>query len=217
MIIQIRATSGGGKTTLMRQLYKAAGCVPKTFEKMQRGGTKTLISQGRLFGVPFYVIGPYDSEGTGGCDRISKIEDVIKLVHAAAKKTHDPAGWHTGIVAFEGLLLAHSWGAMGEFLHEHYGDRYVNAFIDTSVEQCFKNVLKRRSSSGKGNANDPDRVAKIRKNVYDDYHRVELAYDRVIARGGQRIDIPYRRAFQATSDYLEKWVLLYSGPKKLRR
>jgi hypothetical protein len=217
MIIQIRATSGGGKTTLMRQLYAHAKCKPYHQEQMQRGGVKTLISKGNWQGLPFYVIGPYDTEGTGGCDRISTIEQVIQLVDDCAKRTQAKDGWHTGIVAFEGLLLAHSWGQMGEFLHDKYGDRYLNAFIDTSVAQCFKNVMARRNASGKGDPNDPERVAKIKKNVYDDYHRVELAYTRVIARGGQRVDIPYKRAFDATRDLIDTWALLYSGPKKLSR
>lgn len=209
MILQIRATSGGGKTTLMRQLYEAAGCKPVKQERMQRGGVKTLISKGAWDGVPFYIIGPYDTEGTGGCDRISKIEDVIALVDSVAKKTQGKNGWNTGIVAFEGLLLAHSWGQMGEFLHEKYGPRYVNGFIDTTVQQCYKNVLKRRKASGA--APDPERLEKIKRNVYADYHRVELAYSRVIARGGQRFDIPYASAFESLSAYLDVWVLLHSG------
>lgn len=209
MILQIRATSGGGKTTLMRQLYERAKCKPVVKEKTSRG-EKVLISKGEWQGVPVYVIGPYDKEGTGGCDRISKIEQVVELVDSVAKKTQAKNGWHTGIVLFEGLLLAHSWGQMGEFIHEKYGDRYVNAFIDTKVEQCFKNVMKRRKQNGK-NKHDAERVDKIKKNVYDDFHRVELCYSRVIARGGQRVDIPYRRAFDATCELLDQWVLLYSG------
>ncbi len=200
MILQIRATSGGGKTTLMRQLYNAAECKPIKQEMMKRGGTKTLISKGEWSGVPFYVIGPYDMEGTGGCDRISKIEQVIDLVHSVAKKGHN-------IVTFEGLLLAHSWGQAGEFLHEHYGPRYINAFIDTDVQLCYRNVLKRRKTSGA--EPDPERLAKIKKNVYDDYHRVELAYTRVIARGGQRIDISYANAFAEVSAWLDVGALLY--------
>lgn len=214
MILQIRATSGGGKTTLMRKLYAVANCKPVKVEIMTRGGEKVLLSLGDWDKVPFYVVGPYDMTpgSTGGCDRISKIEDVIKLVDKAAKKTHSPDGWHTGIVAFEGLLLAHSWGAMGEFLHEKYGPRYINAFIDTPVETCYENVLKRRAGSGSDNT-DVDRITKIRKNVFDDYHRVELCYKRVVARGGVRIDIPYKHAYKATADYLDQWVLLHSGPK----
>ena len=214
MILQIRGTSGSGKTTLMRKLYAVANCKPIKVEKMQRGGEKVLLSKGEWAGLPFYVVGPYDMTpgATGGCDRISKIEQVVELVDWAAKRTQAKDGvHHTGIIAFEGLLLAHSWGQMGEFLHERYGHRYVNAFLDTTVDQCYKNVMARRKQSG-NNKNDADRIAKIKKNVYDDYHRVELCYTRVIARGGYRVDIPYGpRSYAATAELIDAWALLYSG------
>jgi hypothetical protein len=212
VILQIRATSGGGKTTVMRHLYELAGCKPEKVQKTARG-QKTLINKGHWGIYPFYVIGPYDSAGTGGCDRISKIEDVIALVDEVAAPSHAPKGCHRAIVCFEGLLLAHSWGQMGEFLHAKYGDRYMNAFIDTSVEQCYKNVLKRRAASGADNT-DKARTEKIKKNVVADHYRVELAHKRVIARGGRLIDVPYKTAPQFVEDYLNTWVeiqeVLYS-------
>jgi hypothetical protein len=212
VILQIRATSGGGKTTLMRALYEAAGCKPLKQETMKRGGAKTLLSDGAWNGVPFYVVGPYDVEGTGGCDRIATIDQVIKLVDNVASKTQAADGvHHRAIIAFEGLLLAHSWGALGEFIHEKYGPRYINAFIDTDVKTCYKNVLARRANGPRAGNVDPERLAKIKKNVYDDYHRVELCYARVIARGGIRVDIPYRTAYESTAALLDKWSLLYAG------
>lgn len=212
MILQIRGTSGSGKTTLARKLYAVANCQPIKVEKTKRG-EKVLLSVGHWRDLPLYIVGPYDMTkgATGGCDRISKIEDVIKLVDWAAKRTQAKDGvHHTGIVVFEGLLLAHSWGAMGEFLHEKYKHRYVNAFLDTTVEKCFENVLIRRSNGGADNE-DLDRVAKIKKNVFDDYHRVELCYARVLARGGLRVDIPYERAYPVTAELLYRWWLLFSG------
>jgi len=203
MIFQIRATSGGGKTTLMRALFSLAGCAPCEVQKTARG-EKVLLNKGKWGRYPFYVVGPYDAEGTGGCDRIPKIEQVIELVDKVAKPSHRKNGDHKAIVCFEGLLLAHSWGAMGEFLHERYPERYINGFIDTSMEQCYENVLKRREAKGSDNT-DEERIAKIRKNVEADYHRVELAHKRVIARGGNLIDIPYAKARNFTVRYINEW------------
>jgi hypothetical protein len=204
VILQIRATSGGGKTTVMRHIFAEAGCKPVKKQKTKRG-EKVLINKGKLGAYPLYIIGPYDSEGTGGCDRISKIEEVIALVDEVAAPSNDSKGDHKAIVCFEGLLLAHSWGQMGEFLHEKYGDRYMNAFIDTSVEQCYKNVLKRRKASGADNT-DKERLEKIHKNVVADHHRVALAHNRVIARGGRLIDVPYKTAPQFVLEYLHDWI-----------
>jgi len=193
MILQIRATSGGGKTTAARYLFSRANCVPKVFDK-----AKPLINRGDWNGREFFMIGPYDKEGTGGCDRISKIDEVVQLVDRCAKRGPDT------IVVFEGLLLAHSWGQMGEFLHEKYGRRYVNAFIDTSKEQCLENVLKRRAAAGADNT-DEARVAKITKNVNDDHYRVELAYGRVVKRGGYRIDVPYLTSGPDLEAHITAW------------
>lgn len=204
MILQIRATSGGGKTTAMRYLMELAYSKPFITAKTKRG-EKVLINKGRWMGYPFYVIGPYDSEGTGGCDRISKVQEVITLVDRCAKATNAENGDHRAIVCFEGLLLAHSWGQMGEFLHERYPERYMNAFIDTSVEQCYANVLKRRDNAGADNA-DKARTDKIYKNVVADHYRVELAHKRVIARGGRLIDVPYATSGPFLRDYLTNWV-----------
>lgn len=193
MILQIRATSGGGKTTAARYLYERANCAPKVFE-----GKKPLINRGDWNGHEFFMIGPYDKPGTGGCDRISKIEQVVGLVDRCAKRSPE------AIVVFEGLLLAHSWGQMGEFIHAKYGRRYVNAFIDTSVVQCLANVITRRGIAGADNT-DAARIAKITKNVYDDYHRVELAYSRVVKRGGLRIDVPYLTSGPDLEAYITAW------------
>ena len=194
MILQIRATSGGGKTTAARYLFDLANCKPVVFD-----GKKPVINKGNWNGHDFYMIGPYDKPGTGGCDRISKVEQVVQLVQRCADKGPD------AIVCFEGLLLAHSWGQMGEALHARYGRRYVNAFIDTSVEQCLANVLKRRAAAGADNT-DEARIAKITKNVYDDYYRVELAYARVVNRGGYRIDIPYAASGPSLAAHISAYV-----------
>lgn len=212
MILQIRATSGGGKTTVMRHLMSVSGCVPHYTVPGRGGKSKALINKGDWQGYPFWVIGPYDNSATGGCDRISKIEEVVELVDKVARSSHSRTGKHKAIVCFEGLLLAHSWGQMGEHLHENYGDRYMNAFIDTSVEQCFENVLKRRAAGGADNS-DEERIAKIKKNVVADHYRVELCHKRVIARGGQLIDVPYKTAPRFVEAYLNKWVKLQRSEK----
>lgn len=214
MILQIRATSGGGKTTLARYLFLLADCKPFEVQKTARG-EKVLLNKGRWRGYPFYVVGPYDNNGTGGCDRISKVEDVIALVDKVARPSHSASGDHKAIVCFEGLLLAHSWGAMGEHVHEHFGDRYINGFIGTTMEQCYANVLKRRARAGADNT-DKERIAKIRKNVEADYHRVDLAHARVTARGGRLIDIPYEDSTAFTEKYINDWIdvqdILYGAP-----
>lgn len=193
MILQIRATSGGGKTTVMRHLFDLAQCRPVLTEKTARS-ERVLINEGRWGNRKFFVIGPYDQEGTGGCDRINSINKAIELVDKCAS----PSVQH--IVCFEGLLLSHSWGQMGEFLHAKYGRRYRNAFLDTSVHQCYKNVIRRRAKE-----TDEARAEKIRNNIIADHYRVELAWERVKARGGSRVRVPYKQSRQFVQNYIDSW------------
>lgn len=192
LILQIRGTSGSGKTTAMKRLLELINPKPV---KMSPNGKRVRAYRGSYRGYSVVVLGDY-TIGAGGCDTIPKIDEVIELVREYSKpKT---------IVAFEGLLLAHSWGAMGEFAHEKYGEAYVNAFLDTPVETCFARVLQRRAE--KGDDTPPERYEKIQRNVYADFHRVELCWNRVQARGGQRLRIPHKRSVQWVQKYLDNWI-----------
>ena len=205
MILQIRGTSGTGKTTVMRAVMEAAECKPCSTQ-MGKRKERVVAYRGYLKDMPLIVIGNYENEGTGGCDCINEIETVVQLVDDFASPSNDPLkGNHRAIVMFEGLLLAHSWGRMGEFVHEKYGHRYQNAFLSTTCEQAIKNVLARRLKAGANN-DDPERVAKIIKNIEADYYRVELAHKRVIARGGQLVDVPYKNAPAWVVNYLYEYV-----------
>jgi len=195
MIVHIRATSGGGKTTAMRYLLDCAKAVARPYTLVS--GQKTQVNEGVWKGHRFVVIGPYDKPGTGGCDRIKLVSDVVAAVVEFAA---DPEC----IIVFEGLLLAHSWGEMGDTLHPLFGRRYHNMFIETTRKQCIENVLKRRLDRGDTN-DDPTRIAKITKNIVDDYHRVYLAWERVVARGGYRYDIPYATSGPDIADHISAW------------
>lgn len=196
MIVQIRSTSGGGKTTCMRYLLECAQTQPRQYELPS--GQITQVNEGTWKGHDFIAVGPYDKPGTGGCDRIKLVTDVIAVVHDYAR--NDPRA----IIAFEGLLLAHSWGQMGESLHPEYGHRYYNMFLDTSEQQCIENVLQRRLDRGDHN-DDPARIAKIVANIEADYYRVQLAYARVKNRGGNRVDIPYETSGPEVADHISTW------------
>lgn len=204
MILQIRGTSGTGKTTVMRAVMEAAECKPCKTEKGKRK-ERVVAYRGKWDELNVYVLGNYENEGTGGCDCINEIETVVQLVDEFASVTHRANGDHKAIILFEGLLLAHSWGRMGEFVHEKYGHRYMNAFLSTTCEQAVKNVLARRLKAGANN-DDPERVAKIIKNIEADYYRVELAHKRVITRGGLLVDVPYKGASQWVIEYIQNYV-----------
>lgn len=196
MIVHIRSTSGGGKTTAMRYLIECAKCGP-AMPVVLASGAKTVIYQGTWKGHVFYAIGPYEQAGSGGCDRIKLVTDVAALVE-------DLAG-EGNIVALEGLLIAHSWGHLGKTLHPKFGHRYYNFFLDTPRKTCIANVLQRRLD--RGGDNPPERIAKITGNIVADYHRVNLAHARVVNKGGNRVDIPYATSGPEIADHISAWCI----------
>lgn len=184
-LLQLRGTSGSGKTTAMKKLIDVIGAKPIAMNDRM---TKNEVYRGSFVGyddVKVYILGDYSPHrSAGGCDTIPTVQQVIDLVEKYSKaKT---------LIVFEGLLLAHSWGAMGEYAHEKFGPRYINAFLDTPEDLCLERVVQRRAS--KGRDTEGDRAAKIEKNVRADYYRVQLCYERVVARGGKRVDINHKKA-----------------------
>lgn len=205
-VVQLRGTSGSGKTTAMKHMFELIDAKPLVYAPTRtRTGVpaKVRVYKGHLDGARVYVLGDYSPHrSAGGCDTIPRIDDVIELASKYGVRSQS-------ILLLEGLLLAHSWGAFGEYAHQTFGERYINAFLDTPVEKCLKRVVKRRAARGQDT--EGERAEKIEKNVYADYHRVELCYDRVVNRGGVRVDINHRSSKedfeQLVRDTIQKYVV----------
>lgn len=202
-VVQLRGTSGSGKTTAMRALFDEIEAEPFQLDERGRkvrvyGGVLTTRDGDEVLA---YILGDYSPErSAGGCDTIPTVQETIDLIERYGSKENS-------IVVFEGLLLAHSWGALGEYVHPRWGKRYVNAFLDTPVERCIKRVAKRRADRGQDT--EGDRAAKIEKNIREDYYRVELCYKRVLDRGGVRVDIDHTDAKKQFVNLVRKTAARY--------
>lgn len=190
-LIQVRGTSGSGKSTAVKHLLENLHCLHEEEVVQTTRGKRVRAYSGLLWenAGRVIVLGDY-SEGrsAGGCDTIPSIQATADLIDRYARQA-------CTLVVFEGLLLSHSWGALGEYIHPIWGERYINAFLDTPVDLCLERVLYRRAS--RGDETSGEREAKIEKNVREDYYRVELCWDRVAARGGVRMMLPYRTSREA--------------------
>lgn len=142
MIIDIRGTSGSGKTTVARAVLGAGSAVPI------RGD-----SDGGFFGtgkpecyeviipnVPkrVYVLGSYE-QTCGGCDSIGTQDEICDLVRKYSQQGH---------VVMEGLLMSHLFGRYLALDRELDPLTYVWAFLDTPLELCLERVQARREARG---------------------------------------------------------------------
>lgn len=134
MIINIRGTSGSGKSTITREIMKKfRNKVP-----YKEDGRKQPI--GYVLDYPYVgtistlaIIGHYESD-CGGCDTITKMDHVFELIRQS-----DEAGHH---VLYEGLLLSAEVNRTAS-LHTE-GRRLLVYAIDLPVEECLRRVNGRR-------------------------------------------------------------------------
>ena len=152
MIIQVRSCSGGGKTHAVRGLIEAADTKPLNITD----------DAGKTVGVQFYyadrniaVLGKYDSV-CGGCDTIKTADDICDRIKLFA-------GW-ADVVVFEGRIPSHTYQRYADLFDSMklFGTRThgtVIAYLDSTPEQCIKNIAARRAARGVDPLNwDTDRV-----------------------------------------------------------
>ena len=136
-IINVRGTSGSGKTTAIRELM--AQYVP--------GGTQTLYGESvtkpegyRLVSMdeslaPLYVVGSYENV-CGGCDQIKTQDEICDRVRRYSL---------LGDVVLEGLLMSHVYGRWAA-LADELQTSFIFAFLDTPEELCVQRVKDRRAA-----------------------------------------------------------------------
>ena len=142
-IVKIHGCSGAGKTTLIRALFARArevGIVRRFVRS-----DKVIYYQLQLGPTPIYVLGDYENN-CGGCDTIDTAEKVMVLIDELVPQGH---------VIHEGLLQSTYYGAMGEH-SKQYGDNYIYAFLDTTLEECLERVVARREAQGTTRKFNPD-------------------------------------------------------------
>jgi hypothetical protein len=140
MLINVRGTSGAGKTTVVRALM--ALCPHKPIYGVL--GPRRPEAYALMLPYPVYVLGPYLTP-CGGCDCVQPFALIPKLIERHAQRGH---------VVFEGLLLSTFFGEIGRLLMETYADSRV-MFLDTPLDVCIKRVEARRAAAGNPKPFDP--------------------------------------------------------------
>lgn len=132
MIIQIRGTSGSGKTTVMKAVM--ANFQWSTIYQTGRKQPLYYYSKTKT-GRPLIALGHYES-ACGGCDTIGSAAQVAELVKSLTQAGPDR------IILSEGLLLSEDtkWSSLMPDLHIVY--------LTTPIEQCISQIKSRRAEAG---------------------------------------------------------------------
>lgn len=136
MIINVRGTSGSGKTTVVRELMARANLVAKIGDNAKKPDAYRLAFP--LFDL--YVIGSYENV-CGGCDAISTQDEICNRVRCYAPMGH---------VLLEGLLMSHVFSRYAALAMELQRQEIssIFGFLDTPLDVCLARVNARREARG---------------------------------------------------------------------
>ena len=133
MVINLRGTSGSGKSTIVRRLMDLYPRKDPFFVT----GRKRPMAYGchRSGGRSLWVVGHYET-ACGGCDTINGMETIYGLIREAIEMGYD--------VIFEGLIVASdvvrcvSLKEQGLLVLE----------LDTTIDICVQSIQARRDARG---------------------------------------------------------------------
>lgn len=132
MVVNVRGTSGSGKSTVVRGIMAMGTVTPIGAEKKPDG----YIVQIPTLDKNVYVVGPYVT-ACGGCDQITTQDEICDRIRIYSSMGH---------VLVEGLLMSHSFARYAALDRElALSDVHcVWAFLDTPLEVCLDRVRSRR-------------------------------------------------------------------------
>jgi cytidylate kinase len=160
MVINVRGTSGSGKSTIVRGIMEKGIVVPIGAEKRPDGYIVQILGRERNL----YVVGPYLT-ACGGCDAIATQDEICDRIRAYAT---------LGDVLLEGLLMANIFGryaAIDRELNEK-GVHCIWGFLDTPLEVCIERVKGRRAERGKNlNEFNPENTTRKHVDTVDAYQK----------------------------------------------
>lgn len=181
-IVQVRGTHGSGKSTVVRSLLDALGPtapirVAQSFGANLRGNKLVTLGY-QLRGAR--VLGSYDSPTSGGCDGITRQDDITDRVRKWAAEDS---------VVFEGILASKTHQRYADLRDElvNAGHRYVFAYLNTPLVECLKRVGARRFNRGEAKPLDP-------ANVISGYEAVLKVRQKTIDAGFYVVDLDWRNA-----------------------
>jgi len=141
MIVQVRGTSGSGKTTVMRKVMDSL-MWESVYKEKRKKPLFYRSADPQLENI--FILGHYEESACGGCDTIGSAAAVYELIRSI----------NNGVILCEGLLLSEDtkWT-----LHLAKTDKIPVEclFLTTPLERCLKQIKGRREAAGNTDKLDP--------------------------------------------------------------
>ena len=135
MIINIRGTSGSGKSTVVKRLMERCDIEDFTIDGRKRP-LMHICRPRNIDSPPLVAIGHYQTP-TGGADTISEADYIFELVNESADE-----GSH---VIYEGLMISSDVRRLIEANQNH---KAMVSVLNTPIEQCIESIQERRTAKG---------------------------------------------------------------------
>lgn len=137
MIINIRGTSGSGKSYCVFKLLEAYPDLQLTDE---RGKIIAHVIYRNM--QPIFFLGPYTAPNNCGCDRINTQNMLTSLVRYYSQFGH---------VIFEGMIISAHYARYKSLYLEmtKLGMKFMFAYLDTPLDTAIERAISRRNDSNK--------------------------------------------------------------------
>lgn len=185
--INIRGTSGAGKTTLARQIMDCYENSKPLYVEGRKRPIAYLLTRKRESFVtkPLVVLGSYEST-CGGVDTIPKRADTFKLIRQSHKRGFD--------VLAEGVVLSDEVGHTVELVKDDVPVLVIG--LMTPLERCLENInSRRRKKNPNAEPVNPDNTSRR-------IGAIERSMKRLDDGGVKTIWLSYEEAFEAIQNHL---------------
>lgn len=161
-IINLRGTSGSGKTTIVRNILSHGNWV-----KWNDPDGKKIWGYINL-DLKWAIVGSYENT-CGGCDTIRTQDETEQRIEFLLD-------WELNVL-FEGLLIS-TLSSRWEKFAKRVADKadVIFYYLDTPVEECLRRVQARRQAAGNNRPFNP-------KNTTERVKAIETTYQKLTAAG----------------------------------
>ncbi len=156
-IINLRGTSGSGKSTVVRRVMGQYGSIKPVSKSGRKQPVGYVCSLGQR--RPLWVPGHYEIP-CGGCDTLKSVQEVYDGVQSGLDQCYD--------VLFEGLMIQEAKAST--FISFAKQNNILVIALTTPIGDCLQAIRERRQARGNLEPLDPkntvDRVERVKRNLF---------------------------------------------------